>query len=180
MHQLRSGETAKVVCLIIVAAASGILLRNLFLCYKNRQCGKEDRPEGNCIFGRKKKVLIRPVSAIECRGFTKEELQEYDGIRKSDIYVSVKGVVYEVAPQLYGPGKSYHVYAGREISRCLAKSDVSSKEANKDWEHGFSKEEMAVLDWWANKFNSKYPVVGWFVPDKDFYTETHDTIPQSL
>ncbi|RNF18743.1 uncharacterized protein Tco025E_04485 [Trypanosoma conorhini] len=179
MQQLRSGEAAKVAGFIIASAAAGILLRSLLLRY-NRWFEKDSRSGGNCFFGSKPNPTIRPVPALRRRGFTREELGEYDGARKSDIYMSVKGVVYEVAPQLYGPGQPYHVYAGHEVSRCLAKSDLTGQEANKDWTHGCSKEEMEALDWWANKFNSKYPVVGWFVPDEDFYTGAEDNTHPSL
>ncbi|SCU68072.1 cytochrome b5-like Heme/Steroid binding domain containing protein, putative [Trypanosoma equiperdum] len=108
---------------------------------------------------------IRPVKPIVQRSFTADELQEYDGVRKSDVYVSVKGVVYEVAPQFYGPGQPYHIYAGREISRCLAKSDLTGDEINKDWRPGSTEEELQQLEGWVKKFESRYPVVGWFIWD---------------
>ncbi|KAG8349000.1 Cytochrome b5 like Heme Steroid binding domain [Trypanosoma vivax] len=111
---------------------------------------------------------IRPVEPIKKQAFNAESLSVYDGVQNRDIYVSVKETVYEVAPQFYGPGESYHVYAGKEISRCLAKCDLTGTEANKHWLPGTSQEELGKLEKWVSVFETKYPVVGWFVWDEEF------------
>ncbi|EPY34796.1 hypothetical protein STCU_01306 [Strigomonas culicis] len=111
---------------------------------------------------------IRPVAKQPPRGFTKEELAEYDGVKKEQIFISLKRKVYEVAPHFYGPGQSYHVFAGKEASRCLAKSQLNDAEANKYWVD-CNDEELETLNEYVDLFESKYPVVGWFVPDNSFY-----------
>ncbi|KEG14158.1 hypothetical protein DQ04_00601250 [Trypanosoma grayi] len=166
--QRTSEITMKVAGAIAVATAVGFLVR-AWLRRSNKVDGSD---KANCggYHGKQKKCPIRPVEKIEGRGFTRNELQEYDGVRKSDIYVSVKRVVYEVAPQFYGPGKPYHIYAGREISRCLAKADLTGKEADKHWVPGCKDEEIAQLEEWVKRFESKYPVMGWYLPDKEFFS----------
>ena len=115
-----------------------------------------------------KRLAIRKASPVAPRGFTKEDLRCYDGAQRPEVYVSVKGVVYEVAPQHYGPGQSYHVFAGKEISRCLALSIVGDGPANKDWTVGVTAAQQKTLDGWSDMFKSKYPVVGWIVQDSSF------------
>jgi membrane-associated progesterone receptor component len=51
---------------------------------------------------------------------TAEELQQHDGTNADlPIYVAIKGVVFDVSPKrdIYGPGGSYHVFAGRDATR---------------------------------------------------------------
>lgn len=57
------------------------------------------------------------------RDFTKEQLKEFTGADPTKgIYVAIKGKVYDVSSRadFYGPGGSYHVFAGRDASRALA------------------------------------------------------------
>ncbi|RNC50610.1 hypothetical protein TcCL_ESM12336 [Trypanosoma cruzi] len=179
MQKARRIGAGKIYGVIIASAVVGLFVRVLILSY-NKRSDASDWTWGCRFFGNRAKSTIRPVEKLECRGFTKEELREYDGIQKGDIYVSVKGVVYEVAPQFYGPGQPYHAYAGHEISRCLAKSDTTAKEANKNWMHDCNEEEIEALEWWAKKFDSKYPVVGWFVADEDFYLDAQNNTLQTM
>jgi predicted heme/steroid binding protein len=113
-------------------------------------------------------VYIRPVAPREQRAFTKEDLKPFNGVERPSIYVSVKNVVFDVAPQLYGSGAPYHVYAGKEISRALAKSRVDDVLCNKDFVKDVTASEAETLDLWFKKFEGKYAVVGWFVPDDDY------------
>lgn len=118
---------------------------------------------------------IRPVSIITQRGYTKEELSKYDGEHNSRILVSVKRKVYEVGHHFYGPGQSYHVFAGKEISRSLAMNKITDEESNKYWAN-CSEEELNRLEEWAKKFESKYPIAGWFIPDNSFYHIGNDHV----
>lgn len=111
---------------------------------------------------------IRPVSSLPKRGYTKEELIQFDGVKNPHIFVSLKRKVYEVAPQFYGPGGPYHIFAGKEASRCLGKSQLDGKDVNKYWVD-CTEEELETLDDYVETFESKYPVVGWFIPDQTFY-----------
>ncbi|KAG5494035.1 hypothetical protein JKF63_01869 [Porcisia hertigi] len=114
---------------------------------------------------------IRPVSSIVKKGYTREQLSQYDGVKNERIFMSVKMKVYEVAPHYYGPGQHYHVFAGTEASRALAKADLTGKYLNQYWVN-CTEEELDVLEEYVEKFNSKYPIVGWYVPDDQFYKVT--------
>ncbi|KAG5490839.1 hypothetical protein JKF63_00961 [Porcisia hertigi] len=105
------------------------------------------------------------------RSFTTGDLAPFTGENGVPIYMSVKGIVYDCTSgaDFYGPGKSYAVFAGKEVSRCLGKMLISDEEANANWDD-LSPEHMQTLDEWAEKFEGKYPVVGRFEPDEDFYT----------
>ncbi|KPI85931.1 hypothetical protein ABL78_5015 [Leptomonas seymouri] len=114
---------------------------------------------------------IRPVSNIPKKGYTRDQLAQYDGVKNERILMSVKMKVYEVAPQFYGPGQHYHIFAGTEASRALAKADLTGKCLNQYWVN-CTEDELEVLEEYVEKFNSKYPVVGWYVPDEAFYKVT--------
>ncbi|CAD2214900.1 hypothetical protein AGDE_12743 [Angomonas deanei] len=115
-----------------------------------------------------KKGTIRPVARQQQKGYTKEDLAQYDGVQNPQILISLKRKVYEVDPHFYGPGQHYHCFAGREASRPLAKSQLNDAEANKYWVD-CTDEELETLDEYVELFDSKYPVVGWFIPSEDFF-----------
>ena len=92
------------------------------------------------------------------------------------IFIGVKGVIYNVSPQWYGPGSPYNVFAGREASRHLGKIIVGSDEANADWTT-LSPEHITSLGEWEDRFKSKYTPVGWFVPDADYYERAKQFTP---
>ena len=117
-------------------------------------------------------VSIPSVPKPKKKGFTKEELAQCKGEDdgkggKKPLYCSVKGVVYEVSPQFYGPGAGYHCFAGAEASRNLGRGIVSDSEVNAEWRH-LKKDDMETLDGWAERFAGKYAVVGWYVPDSGY------------
>ena len=74
----------------------------------------------------------------------------------------MKGVVYKVDPEKYGPD-GYSCFAGRDVSRNLAKSIISDSEANADWnvrDDNLSAEHRDALESWSRYFEQKYPVMG--------------------
>lgn len=107
------------------------------------------------------------------RGFTEEELSKFrgEGERGTDeeqIFVSVKGIVYCVAAEWYGPKGAYHDFSGCDASRQLGKVKVSREEINADWT-SLSAEHLQTLNEWEERFKAKYTPVGWFVPGPDYY-----------
>lgn len=46
--------------------------------------------------------------------FTKNQLKQYNGNDKKDLYLSILGNVYDVtkAGKHYGPGQTYHIFIG--------------------------------------------------------------------
>lgn len=101
--------------------------------------------------------------------FTAESLSSHNGVIESTIYISVKGVVYDCTSgaDFYGEGQSYHVFAGKEVSRCLAKMIIGDDEANAGWNH-LTEEHLESLASWEAHYKSKYPRIGIFTPDPGF------------
>jgi membrane-associated progesterone receptor component len=102
--------------------------------------------------------------------FTIEELAQFDGTgAEGKIYISVRGEVYDVTSgkDFYGPGAGYHVFAGKDATRCLGKMQISDTEANCGWEN-LSEESQTTLAEWEAKYKTKYPVVGTLVRDSAF------------
>jgi membrane-associated progesterone receptor component len=98
---------------------------------------------------------------------TLELLRMFDGSRDSQIFIAIKGVVYDVtsAKVVYQPGGEYHVFAGKEISRGLAKSALTDDEIQPYGDlEGLTKEELEALDGWISYYAGKYKVVGKIVP----------------
>jgi membrane-associated progesterone receptor component len=100
-----------------------------------------------------------------------ETLATFDGRNGQPIYISVKSVIYDVSAgsDFYGPGKPYGVFAGKEVSRCLAKMQVNDVEANASW-RTLSDEHKETLAEWEAKIRSKYPIAGAFQPDAHYET----------
>ncbi|CCW70083.1 unnamed protein product [Phytomonas sp. Hart1] len=101
--------------------------------------------------------------------FTAEQLAHFNGEGDTPIYISLKGIIYDCSTGeiFYGENKPYHSFAGKEITRCLAKMLVSSTEANSGWSN-LSEKHILTLNTWVEKYESKYPIVGTFQPDPDF------------
>lgn len=58
-----------------------------------------------------------------------------------------------------GVGAGYHIFAGKECSRALAKMSLSDEDCN-DKLDDLSKRQVEVLQEWEAKFQEKYKVVG--------------------
>ena len=98
-----------------------------------------------------------------------DSLAVFNGTNDHPIYISIKGVVYDVSSgsDFYGPGKPYGVFAGKEVSRCLAKMQVNDGEANASW-RTLNDEHKETLNEWEAKIRAKYPVAGAFQADPHF------------
>ena len=118
-------------------------------------------------------------SAEPPRGYSAADLALHRGNRgdPSDILISVKGIVYRVTPQHYGPGAAYECFAGSEATYRLGKSLLGRAHENRDWRRPgtFDEDEQDTLDHWAKTFAGKYPVAGWFVFPDEASTAAEDT-----
>lgn len=107
---------------------------------------------------------------IELRNFTPSELAEFDGRKKRNIYLAVKGKVYDVSPgeSFYGPNGPYGNFAGRDASRGLA-MDSFDEDTLTPIDHpidkleGLEEDERESLENWASFFAGKYRLVGYLV-----------------
>ncbi|KAF5345451.1 hypothetical protein D9758_013620 [Tetrapyrgos nigripes] len=82
--------------------------------------------------------------------FTLEELKAFDGSTVFD--VSRKSDVY-------GPGKGYNVFAGKDGSRGLGKSSLKTEDAVPDWSVLEDKDRKTLDDWYTF-FEKRYNIVG--------------------
>lgn len=149
-----------------LAAAGGYLLRK-----------RPERREGaGCCIGAKEpnevngredgvKALNPLEGNLAC--FTLRELKHYNGRGGNRLLVGIQGLVYDVGAHdagrgFYGPGGSYHLFAGRDATTALAKMSLDESMLNcspETW-FSFSDEERRCIRQWANRFSSKYPLAG--------------------
>ncbi|KAL1994303.1 hypothetical protein VTN49DRAFT_2972 [Thermomyces lanuginosus] len=90
-----------------------------------------------------------------------EELSKCDGTDPNrPIYVAIKGTVFDVTRnKAYAPGGNYHVFAGKDPSRALAKSSLKPEDCVPDW-YDLDDKEKTVLDEWFTFFSKRYNIVG--------------------
>eukprot|EP01098_Paradermamoeba_levis_P003105 TRINITY_DN1446_c0_g4_i1.p1 TRINITY_DN1446_c0_g4~~TRINITY_DN1446_c0_g4_i1.p1 ORF type:complete len:215 (-),score=52.49 TRINITY_DN1446_c0_g4_i1:229-819(-) len=110
--------------------------------------------------------VVHPKPKPEPRPFTHEELREFNGKNGGLIYLAVKGKVYDVSSRanFYGPGGSYQMFAGRDVTRALAKSSFEEVDLANPSTEGFSFWEKDTLEGWIQSFEMKYEVVGFISP----------------
>lgn len=107
------------------------------------------------------------------RNFTMEQLRKFNGVvmpetSKFDldagkIHICIKGNVYDVtsAADFYGPEGGYHLFAGRDASRALAKLSFEEADLAQPQIDDLSFAEKDQLGDWEAKFEMKrYPIVG--------------------
>lgn len=87
-----------------------------------------------------------------------EELEQFDGVKKSEIYIAIKDNVYDVTKGkvFYGPEGSYGVFGGRDATYGLAKGEVVIKEGV----YELTDEELKTLEEWETLFKNKYKHIG--------------------
>jgi membrane-associated progesterone receptor component len=107
---------------------------------------------------RSKKAHVEPKEF-----WIEAELAAYDGTEDEDgpILFAADGLIFNVwkGRNFYGPGGEYHIFAGRDATRLLARTKVEEEtegEANKPLTIG----ERAALAGWILIFKGKYEIVG--------------------
>ncbi|CBZ32837.1 hypothetical protein, conserved [Leishmania donovani] len=102
------------------------------------------------------------------RAYTVEELAQFDGKQKPQVFVGVKGIIYNASLEWYGPEGPYSAFAGCDSSRQLGKVIVGRDEINADWTT-LAPDHLKTLHEWEERFRSKYPAVGWITdPNRNF------------
>ncbi|EAL17542.1 hypothetical protein CNBM1080 [Cryptococcus deneoformans B-3501A] len=85
---------------------------------------------------------------------TPSELAKHDGSDPSKpIYVAIKGKVFDVSPrsEMYGPGKGYNVFAGKDGSKGLGMSSLDPTDAVADYS-SLNESQMNTLNQWEAFF----------------------------
>ncbi|KAF3645741.1 Membrane steroid-binding protein 2 [Capsicum annuum] len=99
---------------------------------------------------------------------TEEELRAYYGSdSEKPLLMAIKGKIYDVSTfkMFYGPGGSYAMFAGRDVSRALAQLSFKPEDFNGSLEC-LNNAELEILQDWEYKFMDKYARVGQLVPKK--------------
>jgi membrane-associated progesterone receptor component len=104
------------------------------------------------------------LAYIEPREYWKQaELAPYDGSRDEDgpILLSADGLVFNVykGRNFYLPGCEYHIFAGRDATRLLARNKLE-EETEEEAKKPLNVAERAYLATWIYTFKGKYDIVG--------------------
>lgn len=91
-----------------------------------------------------------------------EELAQCDGERNDCMWIAIKGTVFDVTAntKMYGPGKGYHAFVGKDASRALAKSSLDKSDTESTDISNLTEKEMKTLDDWYKFFEKRYNVIG--------------------
>ncbi|MCH2022937.1 MAG: cytochrome P450 [Saprospiraceae bacterium] len=106
------------------------------------------------------------------KSFNLEKLSKYNGNDNSKpIYIALLGNVYDVSTSynFYGAGGPYHLFAGKDASRGLAKMSFSDDDLSDQNLNDLTDKEIEVLNNWEHKFKEKYPIVGTLIKTEEKY-----------
>lgn len=95
--------------------------------------------------------------------FTRPELAAYDGVHKPQIYVAIKGFIYDVSSNSknYGQGKSYHKLVAKDLTRLLGTNKLTTANGVQTWSvDGLTEKQHQSIDKWIDFFKKRYPIVG--------------------
>lgn len=94
----------------------------------------------------------------------------YNGEQKPEIYVAIKGYIYDVSSNAsnYGPGRPYHTFVGKDVSRLLGLNQLRLKPTDKPYTvenstwyiDDFTEKEKLIVDKWVLFFRKRYRIVG--------------------
>lgn len=107
---------------------------------------------------RAKRAYIEPKDY-----WTEAELSPYDGSHDEDgpILFAADGLVFNVykGRNFYLPGCEYHIFAGRDATRLLARNKLE-EETEEEAKKTLNMAERAFLATWMYTFKGKYDIVG--------------------
>ncbi|CAH0473117.1 unnamed protein product [Peronospora belbahrii] len=113
---------------------------------------------------RQEALKVEREKLIKRRYFSLEELLPYNGEDGRPIYIAILDEVYDVSCKrdFYGPGEGYHLFAGRDASRALAKMSFEKEDLESNDLSDLSFMDKETLNDWVTKFSvyNKYPNVG--------------------
>lgn len=105
--------------------------------------------------------------------YTRMQLAQYNGEYKREIYVGIRGYIYDVTSnsKSYGPGKSYHKLVGKDVSRLLGLNRLQLKPGDDKGDDPFLKDntwytgdlndkQNEIVDKWILFFKKRYRIVG--------------------
>jgi membrane-associated progesterone receptor component len=116
------------------------------------------------VDGRQKPAapVAPPKPKVVPRAYSVAELAERNGTGADKaIWLAIKGKIYDVSakPHFYGPGASYGVFAGRDVTRAMALASTDQKDIDNN--SIADVDDLTTLREWIAMFEAKYDVVGW-------------------
>lgn len=154
---LHNVEPALIAGTIAVAGAAAIYLSGSEERQRKAQYAEYEEKERQIQEKRAQLGYLEPRDV-----WKEEELAQYDGSDPDGpILLGVDGTVFNVwkGRNFYGPGGEYHVMAGRDATRLLAKNSLE-EESEEDAIKPLNIAEKATLEGWYWIFKGKYEVVG--------------------
>lgn len=100
--------------------------------------------------------LVKPIK------LTLDELRAFDGQDGGKIFVSLSGRIIDVTEGAasYGPGGSYSLFGGRDVTKNLALMDLSEESLNQPRFVPETEDAKKSLESWWQRLTAKYPHVG--------------------
>lgn len=99
--------------------------------------------------------------------YTRSQLAKYNGVDDTNIYVAIRGYIYDVTANSssYGPGKGYHRLTGKDVSRMLGLNQLKLADSEvSTWYTGdLNEKQNAIVDKWVLFFKKRYNIVGMVV-----------------
>jgi membrane-associated progesterone receptor component len=168
MEQKLPYVTLAVASLVVSLAVASLMFSSIFSSSRGRRGGKPSSSSSASSSSSSSSASASASASGEeeepPRDFTTTQLREFDGEGDKPIYVSLRGVVYDVssARDFYGKGSGYHCFAGREASRAMAKLSFEESELSSTRLDDLNAMELDCLDNWIDKFKNYkcYPVRG--------------------
>lgn len=149
---LKQGDPAAVSILLWTLISGGIVVYFLYFSKLEGEI-KQSKDEGTAA----------PELTV-LRDFTSQQLKEYNGINRTEIFIAIKGEVYDVtkSSDMYGENGAYHCFSGRDASRALAKLSFEEEDLSNPRYDDLGPFEKDSLENWVQKFKyyRAYPVVG--------------------
>lgn len=109
--------------------------------------------------------------------FSRAQLQRYNGVDRPEIYVAIRGIIYDVTHNLksYRPGKAYNRLVGKDASRQLGTNKLQlgpneqlADDPENTWYTGdLTEKQNQTVDKWGEFFRKRYKIVGLVVDQHD-------------
>mmetsp|Transcript_27330 Transcript_27330/g.78775 ORF Transcript_27330/g.78775 Transcript_27330/m.78775 type:complete len:242 (-) Transcript_27330:981-1706(-) len=150
-------EPAVIAGSAVAAGATAIWLSGAENRKWRAELAKNEQQEREIQERRAKLAYVEPKDV-----WSEEELAPYDGSDPDGpILLAVDGIVFNVwkGRSFYGWGGEYHIMAGRDATRLLAKTTLK-EEIEEEKNKPLTIAEKAVLEGWFWTFKNKYDVVG--------------------
>ncbi|CAG9783917.1 unnamed protein product [Diatraea saccharalis] len=94
--------------------------------------------------------------------YTLEELAQYNGAIKSQLYLAIIGTIFDVSKgsKHYGEGSPYNYFVGKDASRAFITGNFKDNSVNKDHILDLTCDELITLLNWKTTLKEKYRHVG--------------------